>query len=458
MRYRYSRLMLPIQVIADFLMLNMSFFAAFYMQFKNPAVFGSSEYLILLLTFNLIWMASIPVVNPYQISRVVFNLDNLLSKFFLIVFLHICIISIAWVVVGGNGYSRAHLFLTYGLFLIAGVVWRISALVFLKIYRMSGYNYRNYIIVGNTDVTKSVKTFYEAHPEMGYRFLGFFSEAPSDNPNGKTLWDLEDFILNNHLDYIYCNLSSLSPEALKKTIEISEKLKVKVNLILDYRGFLTNRAAIEYHDYMPVISLSTKPFSNIQTEVFKRMFDVGFSFVAIMLCLPIMLIIAVAVKLTSKGPVFFSQERSGRWGKRFRIYKFRSMYINTKTEGKQHSRGKGDPRITSIGGFLRQTRLDELPQFFNVLKGDMSIVGPRPLARYDVDMLMDNAPENFKKILTIRPGITSIGQIKVGYADNLETSVRRMKYDLLYIRNASLGTDIWLIFQTVKVMLLARGR
>lgn len=458
MRYRYSRLMFPIQVITDFLMLNISFIAAFYMQFKSPFVYHSNEYLILQVIFNLVWMATMSVTRPYQISRVAFNLNTLLSKFFLTVFLHICVISIAWMLVGGGGYSRAHLFLTYGLFLIAGVVWRISALVFLKLYRMSGYNYRNYIIVGNTDVTKSVKGFYEAHPEMGYRFLGYFTENPATNPQGKSLDDLEDFILNNHLDYIYCNLSSLSPDALKKTIAVSEKLQVKVNLILDYRGFLTNKAAIEYHDYMPVISLSTKPYSNIQTDVFKRLFDIGFSLVALFLCFPVMLLIAIAVKMTSDGPVFFSQERSGRWGKRFKIYKFRSMYINKKADGTQHSRGKSDPRITSVGGFLRRTRLDELPQFINVLIGDMSIVGPRPLARYDVDMLMDNAPENFKKILTIRPGITSIGQIKVGYADNLETSVRRMKYDLLYIRNASLATDIWLIFQTVKVMLLARGR
>lgn len=458
MRYRYSRLLLPIQVITDFLMLNTSFIAAFYMQFRSPNINESREYLLLLVLFNLLWMFAMPITLPYQMSRIVFNLNNILSKFFLTVFLHICIISILWVLTSGYGYSRAHLFITYGLFLIAGVVWRISALVFLKLYRMSGYNYRNYVIVGNTDVTKSVKRFYDVHPEMGYRFLGYFSEKPTEVPEGKSLDKLEDFIINNHLDYIYCNLGSLSPEALKQTVALSEKLKVKVNLILDYRGFLTNKAVIEYHDYMPVINLSTKPFSNTQTDIFKRLFDIGFSLVALMLCFPLMLLIGLAVKFTSSGPVFFTQERSGRWGKRFKIYKFRSMYINKKAVGQQHSKGKNDPRITSIGGFLRRTRLDELPQFINVLIGDMSIVGPRPLARYDVDMLMDNAPDNFKKILTIRPGITSIGQIKVGYADNLETSVRRMKYDLLYIRNVSLSTDIWLIVQTVKVMLLARGR
>lgn len=458
MRYRYSKLLYPIQVLADFVMLNTSFLVAYTCYFKHTEFFHSNAYSLLAVAFNVVWAVLLFVIKPYQLSRLNLNIDNLLSEFFLSVFLHICIISLGWVIIRGYGFSRAHLFLTYGTFLLLGVVWRMGALLALKLYRLSGYNYRNYIIVGNSEIMPSIKAFYDEHPELGYRFLGYFCKNEDCVSKADSIEKLEQFIQENKVDYIYCNLASLSPEMMRKIVEISENLQVKVNVTLDYRGFLTNKATIEYHDYMPVISLSTKPYSNIKTEVFKRAFDIGFSVCALLVCFPIMLLIALAVRLTSAGPVFFTQDRSGRGGVTFKIIKFRSMHVNMKAVGSQHSQGKKDPRITPIGNFLRQTRLDELPQFINVLKGDMSIVGPRPLARYDVDMLMDNSPEHFKKILTIKPGITSIGQIKVGYADNLETAVRRMKYDLLYIKNISLATDIWLIFQTVKVMVLARGR
>ena len=134
------------------------------------------------------------------------------------------------------------------------------------------------------------------------------------------------------------------------------------------------------------------------------------------------------------------------------------MHVDADKMGMQHSQGDHDPRITPIGHFLRRSRLDELPQFLNVIKGDMSIVGPRPLYKYDVDMLMQAAPHEFKKILTVKPGITSIGQIKVGYATNVAENVSRLRYDLEYLGKYSLRQDISLVCQTVLVMMLGRGR
>ena len=200
------------------------------------------------------------------------------------------------------------------------------------------------------------------------------------------------------------------------------------------------------------------PFSSRRDRITKRVFDLVFSLLVMIAGFPVFLLVMLLVKISSPGPVFFVQERSGQWGRIFRIYKFRTMYVDADKFGLQHSTGDSDPRITPIGRFLRKTRLDELPQFFNVLKGDMSVVGPRPLNQYDVDMLMGAARHDFQRILTVPPGITSIGQIKVGYATNIKENLLRLQHDTQYLKEYSLITDIHLIIMTIQVMLLGRGK
>jgi lipopolysaccharide/colanic/teichoic acid biosynthesis glycosyltransferase len=245
---------------------------------------------------------------------------------------------------------------------------------------------------------------------------------------------------------------------VKGVMHVAQRQKTQVRLVPDFRGFMTNLATIEYHDMYPVIQVNTKPFSSMQEATVKRVFDVTFASIVMLLGAPLFLLLMGVVAISSPGPVFFLQERSGRWGKLFKVIKFRTMYADSEKFGLQHSQGDHDPRITPIGRILRRSRLDELPQFFNVIKGDMSIVGPRPLYKYDVDMLMKEAPHEFRKLLTVKPGITSIGQIKVGYASNVAENVQRLRYDLQYLRKYSMLTDVMLIFQTVQVMVLGRGR
>jgi lipopolysaccharide/colanic/teichoic acid biosynthesis glycosyltransferase len=217
-------------------------------------------------------------------------------------------------------------------------------------------------------------------------------------------------------------------------------------------------ATIEYHDMYPIIQINTKPFSSLNEQTVKRAFDLIFSIIVMILGAPVFFLVWAAIKITSPGPVFFKQQRSGRWGELFYIYKFRSMRVDADKMGLQHSKGDDDPRITPIGRILRKSRLDELPQFINVLKGEMSVVGPRPLYKYDVDMLMEAAPHDFQRLLTVKPGITSIGQINVGYADTVAKNVERLKYDLQYLKSYSVFDDIQLIFRTVQVMVLGRGQ
>jgi exopolysaccharide biosynthesis polyprenyl glycosylphosphotransferase len=172
--------------------------------------------------------------------------------------------------------------------------------------------------------------------------------------------------------------------------------------------------------------------------------------------MPLMLLLAVAVKLTSRGPVLFRQTRTGRGGKQFVLYKFRSMYASAEDATGPVWATKDDPRVTPFGRFLRRSRLDELPQFFNVLFGDMSIVGPRPERPEFVRVLTEQIPY-YRQRHCVKPGITGWAQINHKYGDTLEDTIRKLEYDLYYIKNLSPSLDAYIIFQTLKTMLLARG-
>lgn len=188
----------------------------------------------------------------------------------------------------------------------------------------------------------------------------------------------------------------------------------------------------------------------------KRLVDIFGSSVAIILLAPVYLITAIGVKFSSKGPIFYSHERIGRYGNPFMIYKFRSMKQNSEQNGPALS-SDNDPRITKFGKFMRKSRLDELPQFYNVIIGDMSLVGPRPERQFFIDKIVEVAP-HYIHLLKVRPGITSWGQVKFGYAENVDEMVERLKYDIIYIENMSLYIDLKIIIYTVKIILKLEGK
>lgn len=188
----------------------------------------------------------------------------------------------------------------------------------------------------------------------------------------------------------------------------------------------------------------------------KRIFDICFSLFALLLTLPFMLLVAAFIRLSSPGPVFYRQERIGFKGQPFNIIKFRTMRQDAEQHGPRLS-SAADPRITPIGRLLRKTRLDELPQFFNVLNGEMSVVGPRPERQFFIDQIMVKAPY-YRRLHRVKPGITSWGQVKFGYAENVDEMVERLRYDMLYLENMSIGLDIRIMIYTVLIMVQGRGK
>ncbi|MGF7216837.1 putative colanic acid biosynthesis UDP-glucose lipid carrier transferase [Spirosoma lacussanchae] len=459
MRHRYSILFFPLHVIADFLSLNAAFVGAYWIKFRAVEPVSEPPYALLWVLFNLVWLVEVLLFKPYTFPRQLFKADHLIKKLLFLMALHIAVISICWVAIKGYYYSREHLLITYVLFTSMAAAFRIGGLVFLKEYRARGYNNRRYIVVGYGKLASTIQSFYAMHPEMGFRFQGYFDHATDENKAMLTggYGDLARYIKEQNIDCVYCCMPYIDNNKLKEIVDQAEDENYQVKLLVDFRGFLTRGASVEYHDFLPVLNLSSQMLADFRVNTLKRGFDIAFSLGALLIGMPIFLVLALITKLTSEGPIFYAQERIGRGGKPFKIIKFRSMYVNAEKAGPSLSGGLADSRITPWGRFMRQTRLDEIPQFFNVLKGDMSVVGPRPERQFFIDQIVEVAPE-YRSLLKVKPGITSIGQIKFGYAATIDEMVQRLRYDLLYPERRSFFFDMWIIAQTLRVMAQGRGK
>ncbi len=456
MKFRRSTLFTPLSLLGDTMCLTISFFLGYYLRFGNFDNSLTSPYLLLYLAMNAFWFLLLLIVKPFNESRVTFNFFKLTYKFIIILSLHIALVALFWVLVKGSEISRLHLLYTYILTFVFGITFRGTGVYLLKYLRMQGFNIRRYAILGYGELSKTIFNYYQNHPEMGYEFHGYYDDNATIS-NVDTIESLNNKVLDNSIDYIYCCLPYIDNSTLKEIIAIAEFKKCQVKLLMDFRGFATKGISIEYHDYLPIINVHSSPFSDTKVIFLKRVFDIFFSLVAIVLLLPVYSLIALITKFTSQGPIIYSQERVGQWGKPFKIYKFRSMYIDAEKGTPKLSQGKNDSRITPWGRFMRKTRLDELPQFFNVLKGDMSVVGPRPERQFFIDQIVLEEPE-YTKLLSLKPGITSIGQVKYGYASNVQEMIDRFKIDVQYLSNKSIKTDIEVIIQTIKVMTLGKGK
>ncbi len=245
----------------------------------------------------------------------------------------------------------------------------------------------------------------------------------------------------------------------QKVKEILRALDSSGDIIIkitpDARDLIVGSIKQESIFHSPLIVINNRLMDEWQYSL-KRIFDVVISLVAMVVLSPVYLVTAIIVKCTSPGPVFYAQERIGYHGKPFMMHKFRSMYVDAEESGPALSKDD-DPRITPFGRFMRKVRLDEIPQFYNVLKGTMSIVGPRPERQYYIDQIVKRAPE-YLLLQRIKPGITSWGQVKYGYASTVDEMVERLRYDLLYLDNMSLTTDLKILLYTVIIILQGRGK
>ena len=296
----------------------------------------------------------------------------------------------------------------------------------------------------------------------GYQFKGFARVKERDTylleehlPFLGTIDELPRIIEEHAIEEVIIALESSEHESLQNILNQLEDRDVVVKVIPDMYDILSGSVRMDSIYGTPLIQVTQNIMAPWQ-HVSKRVGDVVVSILALVVLSPVYLITAIGVKMSSSGPVFYAQERIGKGGKPFFIYKFRSMVVDAEKQGPALS-SDHDPRITPFGRFMRKVRLDEIPQFFNVLKGDMSLVGPRPERQFFIDQIVQQAP-HYRHLLKVKPGITSWGMVKYGYAENVDQMIRRMKFDLLYIENMSLLVDIKILIYTVQTVLMGRGK
>jgi putative colanic acid biosynthesis UDP-glucose lipid carrier transferase len=315
----------------------------------------------------------------------------------------------------------------------------------LKRYRIAlGGNFRNVVVIGDTDKTRQLIKIFKTRLEFGYHCKKQFVIKDDHF----SFAECASYISNNYVDEIYASIADLSNKQINKLIDFADNNLKELKFIPDNKDIYSKKLKYEYYDYVPVISLRDIPLQVPFNKFLKRLFDVLLSSAIIIFLLSWLTpIIAILIKLESKGPVFFKQTRNGFNYEEFDCYKFRSMTPNKNAHLKQAT--KGDDRITKVGAILRQTSIDELPQFFNVLFGDMSVVGPRPHMVSHTNKYAESV-DKFMVRHFVKPGITGLAQIS-GFRGEVETDkdiINRVKYDIFYVENWSLLLDIKIAIQT----------
>lgn len=410
----------------------------------------SSSSIMLFLACSIIgWFTCTSLLNTYKIYRVMRRLKVLLTALKAIV-LYIILIEAGLNIADNASITRQILLYHYVILAFLILSWRLVVSTALRLYRIKGYNYRKVVIVGYSKVAQDLEHFFRSHPEYGYRFLGFFDDkSPEEYPLTGGVDDVERFVLENEVDEIYCCPFELEKSQINRLLEFVDNNLVRVKFLPEPGNFPYKKLKVDFYDMLPVLMLRSIPLDDAINKVAKRTFDVVFSLFVIIFILSWLLpILGVLIKLDSSGPVFFRQERSGIDNKKFQCWKLRTMYVNNEANLKQARRG--DPRITPIGAFLRKTSLDELPQFFNVLIGQMSVVGPRPhMLKHTQEYAA--IVDKFMVRHFIKPGITGLSQIRGYRGDTSEVSQMRgrVKLDIFYLENWSFLLDLKIIFFTL---------
>ncbi|MDO5760247.1 MAG: sugar transferase, partial [Bacteroidota bacterium] len=272
---------------------------------------------------------------------------------------------------------------------------------------------------------------------------------------GDTL-HIEKIIEKHNIEKVIIVLNKKDENEIYNIIFSIQKPNIEIYIPSDRKDLLTGNIRLQAIFSVPLVRIPQEQMEPWEFSM-KRIFDILASLLAMIILSPVYITVAITVKLTSKGPIFYKQERIGKNGKPFNMYKFRSMYTDAEKHGPQLSLGDDDPRITPFGRFMRKVRLDEIPQFAHVFCGKMSMVGPRPERQFFIDKIVLQAPE-YKLLQKIKPGMTSWGQVKFGYAETVDEMVERLKYDLLYLENMSMITDIKILLYTFIIIIEGRGK
>ncbi|WDO13832.1 exopolysaccharide biosynthesis polyprenyl glycosylphosphotransferase [Flavobacterium sp. WW92] len=433
---RYSGYIRPFSYILDLIIINI------LANFLLPQTLNLLGYHFFISISWLVIAWNIGFYEVYRYTKVIEIFSSILKQYFFFLLINFAFIGFY---LKFSEPSKMIQFVSFSLILVG--LAKFFIYFSLRRFRVVfGGNFRRVVIVGNGKSVTQLEEFFNENPDYGYKLEKTFTLISNKKEQVEECFN---FVMENKIDEIYCSLAELSNAEVNKFIDFTDNNLKILKFLPDNKEVLARNLIFDYYDYIPIISIRNIPLDETANKVIKRAFDIIFSLVVIIGILSWLIpILAILIRIESKGSVFFKQKRNGLNYKEFYCYKFRSMRLNEIADLYQVS--KNDPRITRVGKFIRKTSIDELPQFFNVLLGDMSVVGPRPHMVSHTEMYARRI-DKFMVRHFIKPGITGLAQTK-GFRGEVESDkdiIYRVKFDIFYLENWSLLLDIKIIFLTV---------
>ncbi|MCY1221431.1 UDP-glucose:undecaprenyl-phosphate glucose-1-phosphate transferase [compost metagenome] len=433
---RYSGYIRPFSYILDLIIINI------LANFLLPQTLNVLGYHFFISISWLVIAWNIGFYEVYRYTKVIEIFSSILKQYFFFLLINFAFIGFY---LKFSEPSKMIQFVSFSVILVGFAKFFIY--FSLRRFRVVfGGNFRKVVIVGNGKSVSQLEEFFNENPDYGYKLEKKFTLIPNKK---EQLEECFNFVMENKIDEIYCSLAELSNAEVNKFIDFTDNNLKILKFLPDNKEVLARNLIFDYYDYIPIISIRNIPLDETANKIIKRAFDIIFSLVVIIGILSWLIpILAILIRIESKGSVFFKQKRNGLNYKEFYCYKFRSMRLNEIADIYQVS--KNDPRITKVGKFIRKTSIDEMPQFFNVLLGDMSVVGPRPHMVSHTEMYARRI-DKFMVRHFIKPGITGLAQTK-GFRGEVESDkdiIYRVKFDIFYLENWSLLLDIKIIFLTV---------
>lgn len=441
-------------ILWDLILLNTTTLLSFYIRYEDYNAINLKEVQTVLLLSNVLWIILLLNKNAYQIIRIE-RIEAILQRTLKMIVIHTSLIFLFVVSLKYSRISPLCLLYFYLLFFNILLIFRVIFMKILKYIRSQGYNFKKVIIVGANETGEEMHKILSSDLSYGYRIMGFFddtvdSKLALSSPVLGGFESIKNYIIKENLDEMYVTLSIDHIKVIKELTELCERYMVRIKFIPDFRLYtLSSKVEIEFYENIPVLGLRREPLEFVINELLKKIFDICFSLVVIIFLFTWLFpILILMIKMDSPGPVFFKQKRSGRDNHVFDCLKFRSMTVNGLADNLQAT--KDDSRITMIGTFMRKTNIDELPQFFNVLIGNMSVVGPRPHMLKHTEQYSELI-NNYLVRHYAKPGITGWAQVNGyrGETKELDDMKNRVKYDIWYIENWSFLLDMKIIFRTV---------
>ena len=449
---RYGQFIRLTFSIIDMLVANLSYFAS--MMIYRGSQLGGGEMLSrpVWLVLNVAMMVCVYFYSNVH-ERRSFYAEKVVGQAFKLVLTHAGIFITLTTFLGTHEAPWQPVLLFYALFFALLSTWWVLSRQVLKIYRNQGFNFKRVIVIGGGTVGVRLINEMLADQGYGYHIVGFFDNNPKARSASAayqgTLDDVEQFVKTHQVDEMFCAVPDIEDnQNVSRMIRIADNNAVDFYYVPQFGRTVTRQFELSSVGDVPILAVHPSPLKNPINRLFKRAFDLLISTVVLVLSPLVIIPVAIGIKLSSPGPIFFVQKRTGYRGQAFNCYKFRTMRVNDDSDTLQAT--KGDPRVTQFGNFLRRTSIDELPQFYNVWLGEMSVVGPRPHMVAQTEMYSELI-DKYMLRHTIKPGITGWAQVRGyrGQTEELWQMEKRVEYDVWYAENWTFLLDLKIIFRTI---------